>query len=64
VALIHNDMEKTIFFECEVSEVSVKHKGMDRQTRIVLLVPESDGKEAEKLAQFVNVKTIRVEIKE
>jgi hypothetical protein len=53
-----------ITFECEVSEVSVKHKGMDRQTKVVLLVPESDGKEAEKLTQYINVKTIKVEIKE
>ena len=53
-----------IEFDCEVSEVSVKSKGLDRVTRVVLLVPETDGKEAEKLTQFINQKTIRVQVPE
>jgi len=52
-----------ICFVAEVIEVSVKQKNLDRQTIIKLSVPESDGKEAEKLTEFINSQTVSVEIK-
>lgn len=49
-----------ICFEAEVSEVQVKVKNLDRVTKVVLLVPESDGKTAEQLTDFINNRTVRV----
>lgn len=49
-----------ICFEAEVSEVQVKVKNLDRVTKVVLLVPESDGKTAEQLTQFINNSVVRV----
>ena len=49
-----------ICFICEVIEVSVKQKNLDRVTKVVLSVPESDGKEAEKLTEFINNKTLQI----
>ena len=49
-----------IQFEAEILEVSIKQKNLDRVTKVVLSVPESDGKEAEKLTEFINNKTLTI----
>ena len=51
-----------IQFTAEVVEVSVKQKNVDRITKVVLLVPESDGKQAEQLTDFINEEPIVVVI--
>ncbi len=53
-----------ISFVAEVIEVSVKQKNLDRVTKVILSVPESDGKEAEKLTQFINTDPVIVVISE
>ena len=49
-----------ICFEAEVSEVQVKVKNLDRVTKVVLSVSESEGKIAERLTDFINNRTVRV----
>ena len=51
-----------IQFEAEIIEISVKQKNLDRVTKVVLSVPESDGKEAEKLTEFINQTSVVVSI--
>jgi hypothetical protein len=58
---LKNNMDQ-ICFEAEVSEVQVKVKNLDRITKIVLLVPESEGKHAEQLTQYINSQTVHVVI--